>query len=56
VENGEVIINPISTEDQLADIFTKPLGKQLFEKFRYLIMGWKMAQENESLATPPKGV
>jgi hypothetical protein len=40
VENGSVTIHPIGTEDQLADIFTKPLGSELFLKFRQSIMGW----------------
>ena len=31
---------PISTKDQLADIYTKPLPRDLFIKFRKLIMGW----------------
>ena len=31
---------PISTEFQLADIFTKPLPRDLFERFRKSIMGW----------------
>ena len=31
---------PISTVDQLADIYTKPLAKNLFIKFRKQIMGW----------------
>ena len=31
---------PISTNFQLADIFTKPLPQKLFENFRKSIMGW----------------
>ena len=31
---------PISAEFQLADIFTKPLPRDLFERFRKSIMGW----------------
>ena len=31
---------PISTEFQLADIFSKPLPRNLFEKFGKSIMGW----------------
>ena len=31
---------PITTDLQLADIFTKPLPRDLFEKFRKQIMGW----------------
>lgn len=40
VEDGHVSIEQISTEAQLADIFTKPLGEELFLRFRIGIMGW----------------
>jgi histone deacetylase 1/2 len=40
VVKGIVTIEQISTEDQLADIATKPLPLQLFLKFRHLIQGW----------------
>ena len=33
-------ILPIDTKDQLADIFTKPLGQELFNKFREGIQKW----------------
>jgi hypothetical protein len=33
-------IESIDTEDQLADIGTKPLAKDLFMKLRKEIMGW----------------
>jgi hypothetical protein len=36
----KVTIKSIGTLDQIADIFTKPLGLELFVKFRKLIMGW----------------
>ncbi len=38
VTNNNVKINWVSTKDQLADIFTKPLGPQLFLKFRNQIL------------------
>ena len=31
---------PISTVNQLADIYSKPLPRDLFIKFRKIIMGW----------------
>ena len=31
---------PISTTSQVADIYTKPLARDLFTKFRKQIMGW----------------
>jgi hypothetical protein len=40
VEDGSITIHGISTTKQQADIFTKPLSKELFGKFRHLIMGW----------------
>ncbi|KAL7580616.1 hypothetical protein ACA910_002133 [Epithemia clementina (nom. ined.)] len=33
-------MRPIGTDDQLGDIFTKPLETQLFAKARFKIMGW----------------
>jgi hypothetical protein len=36
VEAGEFSVEYVSTKDQIADIFTKPLSKQLFERFRML--------------------
>jgi uncharacterized protein YeaO (DUF488 family) len=40
VMQGNITITKIATEDQLADIFTKPLAVTLFVKLRRLIMGW----------------
>jgi Reverse transcriptase (RNA-dependent DNA polymerase) len=40
VERGLVTIHKIGTEDQLADIFTKPLGDALYIKQRIGILGW----------------
>ena len=40
VHNGLISIHGISTENQWADIFTKPLGDTLFLRFRLAIMGW----------------
>ena len=36
-----ILIEKITTEDQQADCFTKGLTADLFERHRYLIMGWK---------------
>ena len=38
VENGEIDMKWIPSRDQLADIFTKPLGKNIFEDLRFRIM------------------
>ena len=41
IRRKEIIIHRISTDDQLADIFTKPLGQNIFYKHRYSILKWK---------------
>ena len=42
MKNHQAIIRIhwIQSEDQIADIFTKPLGKPLHEKFTINILGW----------------
>ena len=40
VRNRLIQLFLIGTEFQVADIFTKPLSKDLFVKFRKCIMGW----------------
>ena len=40
VKNKIILIKAIHTNDQQADIFTKPLPLVKFQKFRKLIMGW----------------
>jgi hypothetical protein len=39
---GSIKIFPIDTKDQIADLWTKPLGDELFEKFTKLAMGWSI--------------
>lgn len=39
VLSGEIAILRVNTHDKIADIFTKPLGLQLFLKFRTLFLG-----------------
>ena len=39
-EKGEIIVPYISTHEQLADIFTKPLPKATFEKFASRLVHW----------------
>jgi hypothetical protein len=34
VESGEIQVQHLPTTEQTADLLTKPLGKQLFEKFK----------------------
>lgn len=40
VAKGEVTVQHVASEDQLADILTKPLSVDPFTKLRFLIMGW----------------
>ena len=40
VADGRITIHMVTSENQLGDLYTKPLGKELFEKFRKAIMGW----------------
>ena len=40
VKNGLISIHAIGTAEQRADIFTKPLGTELFFRFRLALMGW----------------
>lgn len=58
VEDGIISIHSIGTADQLADIFTKPLSKTLFEHFRTLIMGWSIDEppSSKSKSSTPEGV
>ena len=40
VNNNEIDILPINTDDQPADIFTKPLAEPLLVKHQKFIMRW----------------
>jgi hypothetical protein len=40
VKSGLIDILPIHTEDQPADLMTKPLDLLLFLKHRLAVMGW----------------
>ncbi len=40
VKKGTISIYHVSTEEQIADIFTKALGESLFMKLRERMMGW----------------
>ena len=47
VSRKEIEVHSIKTEDQLADLWTIPLSKDLFEKFTYKTMGFSIAQANK---------
>ena len=40
VRNGEVSVHPISTDDQLADMLTKPLDQNTFQRLRRVLLHW----------------
>jgi hypothetical protein len=39
-EPNSILVLKISTEKQLADLFTKPLPREIFERLRLLLLGW----------------
>ena len=45
--NG-IVVKWISTEEQIADIFTKGVGPNLFVPLRNVLMGWKEKNSNKS--------
>jgi hypothetical protein len=40
VRKGTISTYHTRTEEQIADVFTKPLSKSSFTKFRERMMGW----------------
>ena len=42
IEKGLISVEHCPTGDMIADYLTKPLQGKQFEKFRNLIMGWKI--------------
>jgi hypothetical protein len=40
IKAGHLQILKVGTDDNWADIFTKPLGKVIFQHLRFLLMGW----------------
>jgi hypothetical protein len=44
---GKITIHAISTEDQIGDLWTKPLGAELFSKFVKLALGWDINGAND---------
>jgi len=40
VDSGSITLHKVSTENQLADIFTKPLSYPLFSKLRTTLLRW----------------
>ena len=40
VKKGLISVHQVSTTEQIADIFTKPLGEALFESHHRSLVGW----------------
>jgi hypothetical protein len=40
VKSGLIVILPIDTKEQPADLMTKPLDLEIFKKLRFAVMGW----------------
>jgi hypothetical protein len=40
VKSGEIEIIKVDTSLQVADLLTKGLSREVFERLRHLIMGW----------------
>ena len=40
-ESYRMSVEKIDTADQVADLFTKPLPREPFEKLRFKLMGWQ---------------
>ena len=47
VAQGSITVHAISTDDQVGDLWTKPLGAELFAKFVKLVFGWDVKMANE---------
>jgi hypothetical protein len=45
---GKITIYPIGTDNQVGDLWTKPLGAELFSKFVKLAFGWDIKGANET--------
>jgi hypothetical protein len=43
VKNGRIEINYCPTEDQKADLLTKPLVDSAFFRLRHMLIGWQFA-------------
>ena len=49
VERKQIEIFPVGTDDQMADLFTKPLAADKFHLFTKMAMGWSFPQAPQAL-------
>jgi hypothetical protein len=47
VAEGKITVHAIGTADQIGDLWTKPLGAELFAKFTKLAFGWDIKKAND---------
>jgi hypothetical protein len=47
VAEGKITIHAIGTADQIGDLWTKPLGAELFAKFTKIAFGWDIKKAKE---------
>ena len=40
IKRGDITVEHISTKEQIADMFTKPLPRDQFKKLREKLLGW----------------
>ena len=55
VAKGEIQVEKVATEDQVADLFTKPLPEPLFEKFTQAAMGWSVKKAINKVLSARRG-
>jgi hypothetical protein len=47
VAEVKITVHAIGTADQIGDLWTKPLGAELFAKFTKLAFGWDIKRAND---------
>jgi hypothetical protein len=47
VAQGKIMVHAISTDDQAGDLWTKPLGAEIFAMFVKLAFGWDVKRANK---------
>ena len=53
VEKGNVVLNHVCTQDQVADIFTKGLSREPFERLRVMLGLIPMGQDQHVTVSSP---
>lgn len=45
IRHKEITIHPINMDEQLADVFTKSLAQNVFEKYHTALLKWKINEK-----------